>query len=210
VLFIYAGLRSDSVEIEFEKTSNLDLKPEELLTVLDTVGVKIDPKWRGINYVDTLRYKSTGKVTMTITNPNVYYSLQFVTLDRVITFKKSWSLTFNQGSVNSQTPITLKPISEHFKSRDDVTTKRYWYQKNPNPTRVWLEVDKDIDGITQLYVRTSRDVTGDKGYLVKPNALGNTAWSIREETVKTYEQYGTGLYKILQIDIDAKGLLTEE
>lgn len=206
LFFIYAGLRSDSVEVEFEKTSNLDIKPEELLTAINTVGVKIDPKWLGINFVDTLKFKSTGKVTMTIKNPNVYYSLQFVKLDRTTKWaiKESWSLTFNQGSVNNQIPITLKPISGQFKSRDDLVTKRYWFQKNPNPTKVWLEVDKDNNGVTQLYVRTSRDAVGYKGYLLKPNALGNTEWSIRGETAKAFEQYGTGVYKILKIDIDAK------
>jgi len=206
VFFIYAGLRSDSVEVEFEKNTTMDVRPEELLTLLNTVGVKIDPKFLNLKVVDTLQFKSTGKVTMVIKNPNVYYSLQFVKLDRTGSkvFPESWMLTFNQGNVNSQQPITLKPVSGQNKSRDDLKTKRHWYQKNPNPTTVWLEVDKDDKGITQLYLRTSRDAVNYKGYVINPNSLGNTEWSIRGETAKIFEQYGSGIYKILKVDIDAK------
>lgn len=205
VFFIYAGLRSDSVEIEFEKVTVTEPRPEEVLTTINAVGGSIDPKWTGINYVDTLNFKSTGKITMTVKNPAVYYSLQFVILDKssLPRFKENWSLTFNKGIVNHQETIVLKPESGKFKSRDDLKTKRYWYQKNSNSTRVWLEVDKDESGTTQLYVRTSRDMPGYRGYLVKPNALGNTIWSIRGETVKTFEQK-TGVFKILKVDIDAR------
>ena len=203
VNFVYSGLRSDSVEVTYQRQTLVDIKPDEIIDLARKLGAKCATRHDSIAFVDSIRFRTTGNVTMAVRNPNVYYSVQIGYMKRDGEFPSDWGLTFNPGSRNNQTPMTLK-VGERSRTVDPRRGKFLGIFKRYNkPVSVWLEVEKDGNGKSQLYLKHNH--SNDR-YLIPRNSSSNTGWYYQGGPAGFITSYNIKgeLYKLLEIIIEAK------
>lgn len=192
VKYIYAGLRSDSVTVTIQKTSNTEIKVDEIVAAASKIAIKLDTNITNTKWVDSIKFNKERTAKFTIKNSKVYYCIQFATI-KPGTISDSWIKTFNNGYPLQQTPTTLL-----FEDGKDQTRK-----VNPvggdQTIEFWLAVDKDENDELSLFLKSS------DGELIKleKNRLGKTQWDYTRTPIKTYD-IGSNKFKIVMLDIDAK------